>query len=518
MVRRWEWHFALLALGCFSALFLLAKATDTTLPATDAADHAALAMQATALGWIPHFPIGGDSIARIWGAGYNDHPFVPFVLMGKLMRLFGPTAWSAKLLPCLLSVGCVLEVAWLGILLRSRLTGILAALMLALTRPFWIDALNNHLDNAMSFFILASFIAWERRRPLLAGALAGVGLWFKTPVAFLLFPTFALAAVIRGNWGPTLRKLALAFLVAALTGAAMWAVVGFTGGWEWVRDYWTRQFWGTAVGGRAGAQSSDPLIFFRTLKASFVPWSLFVIWALAWASWRGRLKRPGVLIPLCAVTVLAVAISSIRFKYGHYFAPAYPFLCLLAAQPLVGALQRFETTVYRGLAAATLVLATFLVCTPVEPSPESFPALRKFVPYIQGEGSCADRVLFVRGAHPYAGDGDYEHLVAFYTGRKLLSFDCTEAGAASRDPAVRWILVSGPELRGCLGAEARAGFGRVYRYRDEYLLGRGPAPARAVTDLTPLGRELLAVTDCRAPELPQNRYEGPLGESAGDVR
>src|SRR4051812_26261392 len=151
---------AVIAVLCFSAVIFLAKASDSTLPATDASTHADLAMSATAHGWIPKLPLGQEGDGGNWGLGFNDHPFTFFYLSGWVMRFFGPDAWSAKLMPCLFSVGCVILVLLLGRLWRSTMFGLIAALILTLSRHFIIDGLNTHLDNVMGFFILASVLLW----------------------------------------------------------------------------------------------------------------------------------------------------------------------------------------------------------------------------------------------------------------------------------------------------------------------------------------------------------------------
>src|SRR5262249_49703976 len=160
---------------CFATVIFLAKAGDSTIPATDAATHAELAMSATAHGWIPKLPLAQAVDLGSWGEGFNDHPFTFFYVSGWFMRLFGPDSWSAKLIPCLFSVGSVMLTFSLGRVLRSTMLGLVAGIILALSRDFMRDGLNAHLDNVMLFFILASFIFWEKGRHVLAGVAVGLG-------------------------------------------------------------------------------------------------------------------------------------------------------------------------------------------------------------------------------------------------------------------------------------------------------------------------------------------------------
>src|SRR5262249_45350803 len=157
--------------------------------------------------------------------------------------------------PCLLSVGTVLLTAWLGAMLMSLPAGLAAGAILAFSKGFVVDAVNGHLDNVMGFFILASFALWLRGRRRAASVCAGGGMWFKTPVALLLFPALAAQELARGGprallSRPALPRLAGGAALALCAGMLVWVATGLIGGWELARDYWVRQLWGTAVGGR----------------------------------------------------------------------------------------------------------------------------------------------------------------------------------------------------------------------------------------------------------------------------
>jgi len=164
---------AAIALFCFSLIVFFAKSNESTVPAVDTAAHADLALNLTAHGVFSQIP------AHL--------PVSYFVLSGWVMRLLGPDSWSAKLTPGLFSVGCVMLTFALGRTLRSNVLGVLAGIILALSHDFIRDGLNAHLDGVMLFFILASFVFWERGKWALAGVAAGLGVWFKSPVALLVY-------------------------------------------------------------------------------------------------------------------------------------------------------------------------------------------------------------------------------------------------------------------------------------------------------------------------------------------
>ena len=159
---------AVLALLCLALVVFFAKSTESTLPATDAATHADLAMNATAHGWIPHLPLSEAAKDGHWGvSGYNDHPFLFFSISGAVMRALGPDGWSAKLVPCLFSVGCVMVLFFS----RARFFGrqrlaCLQELILVVTRPFIIDGLNAHPGRSHDVFHPAFFPGMGKRAAL----------------------------------------------------------------------------------------------------------------------------------------------------------------------------------------------------------------------------------------------------------------------------------------------------------------------------------------------------------------
>lgn len=388
---------AALALLCFALVVFLAKSSDSTLPATDAATHADLAMNATSHGLIPKLPLGQAVDGGHWGKGFNDHPFAYFYLAGWVMRWLGPDAWSAKLVPCLFSVGCVMLTLVLGRVLRSTMLGLIAGVILCLSRDFITDGLNAHLDNVMVFFILASFIFWERGKYVLAGVTSGLGVWFKSPVSFLLYPAVVLIHIVRLDIHKRIKPFIISAAVAVAVASIVWILTGFIGGWDLVQDYWLRQFWGTAVGGRGAVQEFDPFVFLSALRSHYMPWSILFAGGIVWNIALFRFRRSEFLVPACAAAVVIVAISSVRFKYAHYFVPAYPFMALIAAQPLAFLLERRERGFFRGFTVFTMLGATLILITPINPSPESFPALRRFIPYIQARGDCRDKIAMVEG-------------------------------------------------------------------------------------------------------------------------
>ncbi len=500
--------YAIFSLAALIALIVLGRANDTSLPPNDSALHALVALDATqAQGFVPRLPMGE----------FNDHPFPLFYLNGLVMRALGSTPWSARALPGLFAVALALSVAALGTRLRSWPFGFAAAIFLFLSPGALKTAASFHLDIPMLFFIVTSFWLWLRGSWGLAGVFAGLGMWIKTPVALLLVPVSFAWLGIRGELRTRLRGWIGMSACAIAVGFSVWALSGFLGGWDLVWDYWRRQLWGTAIGGRGQVQSPDLFLFFKVLRdREYLPALATLLPALAMIALGKHWRKKEVALPLLASGVLIAAISPLRFKYAHYFLPAFPFIALLQAQLLMPWLKRFEgqeeARFNFGFTGVTLVALAAVVVFPIPFAPEAFPALKRFNPYIQSYGNCEDQVLFVPGSHPYGGIVDYSIEIRYATGRKVQEAPCSELVRLASQPSAGWILMATSEEH-CLDAGTRSRFPTALRFGNQRLLtNRIPRETAfadshgSALDLSPLQRELQGSIDCRAPEIKRDRY------------
>jgi hypothetical protein len=184
-------------------------------------------------------------------------------------------------------------------------------------------------------------------------------------------------------------------------------------------------------------------------------------------------------------------------------------MALIGAQPLAFWLERQESRFYQSFVALTLVGASVVLATPLHVSPEHFPALRKFIPYIQASGDCRDEVVMVEGGQPFGSFSDYSELIRFYTGRQVRLADCQTVNLAAQRREVKWILIAGKNYTSCLDDSVRKNFSKELVDGDQVLLARpgmiGSADVAKI-DLTPLNRDLTAVRDCEAAPLENDSY------------
>lgn len=503
------------ALFCLGLLLYLGKANDVLLRGIDSNIHATAALQVTSQGFAPRVPIpmlpdaAQESPERL--ERFNDHPFFSFWVNGGILRALGPNAFAARLTTALASAATVLLTLAIGAHFGSVGYGLVAAFLLAVARDWVFTGATMSLDPLMISFIVLSFWLALKERWWLVGAAAGVGLWIKTPIVLLVYPTLGLALVFRRSlerrWDrQTLRGLIQAFSVSVALGALFWGLTAAFGNAEAVRDYWSRQLWGTAVGGR-GAVDHQPWLFLTTLRLGFLPGLPLLLYAIYWVSRRNRFKKPGFLLLASAVACVAIPVTLMRFKMGHYFTPTFPFLALMAALPFDAWANRHERKLWTGVIGLTLGLLTFAVTTPFKFAPESFLALKRFMPFMQTYGSCSDRVTLVPGGEPIGSAQDYTLVLHTYVQKPVDTVGCASLGEHLRSsPRTQWVVLAAADYERCVPVPQRGQFGLKLRAGGQLLLGRGPAPRAEVVDLTPLQRELQMSADCVAPPYAKDIY------------
>lgn len=507
---------ALVSLLALSFTVFLGKSYEVLLRGIDSNIHAAVAVNVTSQGVTPQLPMpfsitetpqtetGRTLDPRVY---FNDHPFFPFWLNGWIMKALGPSAWSARFLTALSSVGCVLLTFLIGAALDSTLLGITSALFLIFTRDFILTSATMSLDTMMIFFILLTFFLWLKKKWLLLGIFSGIGLWVKTPVVLLVFPTAFIVRWIQGNLKKEAIPLIKAGVLACAVGSLVWLATGMLGGWPIVEDYWVRQVWGTAVEGRQLSYGRDWWMFPRTIKTGFLPGFPFLLFALVKIFFKKSWKTPAVLVPLSAVLILGTILTSMRFTLGHYYTPIFPFLALLASQSVLDFLRKRENGFYAAIGYGTPVLLSILLSCPISFGPEAFLSLKRFMPFIQTYGSCKDPVLLIQGGEPIGSSLDYQLVLNFYTNHPVRVADCGQASEMIRTTSPVWVIVSDENFHGCLTSELRDRYSTRFLAGNLYLLAQaGTIPENGRVDLTPLERELRPSVDCVAPAYSQDRY------------
>lgn len=494
-----------LALVSLSVVVLMSKAYESTLQAMDSSIHARLALEVSKGGWVPKLPM--PNLHEKGGEFFNDHPFTLFFIVGKFMRIVGAEAWSARFIPSLFGVLCVLLVKKIGDEFFSKRVGFFSALLLLFTPLFIQFTARFQLDPAMIFFITFSFYLWLKNKSVAAGLSVGAAVAFKSPVGFLLFPSILLAHTLERRWSrKRFKPLLVAGLASLIFPLLIWWIADRISGQPLMNDYLSRQVFGTAVEGRHQGVAFDPLYFLHEVLRRNLPWKLWLLLAAFCLFKFPRkipLPRPHFSLIASGAVVLIVVISAMRFKFPHYYLPAFPLLAILFAAMIDPLFQKIES----GARSVVLVLAYIaplvLLILPIHTAPEMFPALRKFATFIQSAGTAKDRVLFVENAEPYGTAGDYFVETIFYTGRRYLETQCANANPLIEKEKPEWIITSGARLQDCVSDRNLTRYPFRIQLGNQFLLGQKNVTGSA-TDLTPLYRELKVPVDGEPAPLPKD--------------
>ena len=344
----------------------------------------------------------GDWVTPSWnGTTFFDYPVWGYWMVALSFKLFGPTAFAARL-PVALAASVVV-IATFGLLWRlapaglpehQRLgRGLLGASVLA-TTPAWIgwarsSTTDMFLSSAITLALygfalveLAPRAAGERRweGPLgrvVMALFAGIAVLAKGPVGLLL-PGLVIVVFLglRGGWTRWLQPLpllAMALLFLGVTApwyaaAAQANGMAFIGGFLGFSNL--QRF--TSV---LYAHPGPPWFYLPWVLILVLPWSLLLPLAIArtrfwrWSTWRqGSSAEALPQFLLVWLVVIVGFFSAAATKLPGYVLPAMPAAALLVAQLLGPAgLARPGWPLRTSVGANALVLALAAVAAALAP-------------------------------------------------------------------------------------------------------------------------------------------------------
>lgn len=314
---------------------------------------------------------------RVGGDLYQDKPPVFFWAIAGFYEITGELR-VAFLLPSLLAaLGTLLLVYDLGRRLWSREAGFAAALLLAVSLQFVMQARAAQIDMLLTFFATAALYGIARhllagpdwRAYALGGFAAGVGVITKGTgflALLLVLPFFALRRLgFAGLWegrGGARWWLAPA---AALVAIACWFVpmvvaVGLSGdaGLEAYRDELLLKQ--TVTRYAAAWHHHEPWYYFvlNVIPGLWLPGTALLPWLVPrWRdAWRARDGRPWLLLGW--VLLVVAFFSASAGKRGVYVLPALPAFALACGPYLASiAARRGPQAIVFAVAAAVVLLA-----------------------------------------------------------------------------------------------------------------------------------------------------------------
>jgi len=309
----------------------------------------------------------GDWITPWWnGERFFDYPVWGYWMVALSFRLFGVSAWAARL-PVALAASVVVVATYLLLLSwapagepirRSQGRALLGASVLA-TSPGWIgwgrtSTTDMFLSSAITLALYGFLLALRHpHHPRLAplgrvgfALFSAIAVLAKGPVGLLL-PGLVITVFLSltGRWGPWLRPAPLLAMAALFAGVALpWYAaaaqvngMAFLGGFL---GFSNLQRFTTVIYDHPG----PPWFYLPWVLLLLLPWSLFLPAAIGalrfwrWDRWRPaiaaadeRAVRQLPLVLLLWLTLMVAFFSAAATKLPGYILPALPAGALLVA-------------------------------------------------------------------------------------------------------------------------------------------------------------------------------------------
>jgi 4-amino-4-deoxy-L-arabinose transferase-like glycosyltransferase len=283
------------------------------------------------------------------GEVYTHKPPLLFWLVSAAARLGGGlNETTARWVPCLAAVGCVLATYLLGVRLVGQRAAWFGALVLASSQRFFLEARWLHTDSLLALWVVLALAGAHRG---LSGQRAG---WLA------MYVSMGLACLTKGPIGLALPAAALLVYLAsrkelgrlkecgawwgiplALSPAATWLLAasrraGFDP-WEVLGKQVVQRF-------QEGLHHPRPFYYYLiALPLAFLPWTLLLPGVLIHALPRIQEKRRSELLFLYGWLVGGLALLSLSVeKRPSYLLPLFPALALLVGFFLDSYLTRFD--------------------------------------------------------------------------------------------------------------------------------------------------------------------------------
>jgi 4-amino-4-deoxy-L-arabinose transferase-like glycosyltransferase len=278
------------------------------------------------------------------GIDYLDKPPLLFWLNALFFKIFGMSHFVYRLPSFLFMILGVFSTFKLGRLLYGRKVGLIAALFFATNQTTFIVIHDVRTDTILTALVV--FAIWQLTKylreggawPFILGFVGiGAGMLQKGPIA-LMIPLLALGAdaLYRRSWKDIFRwEWLLGLLIIFITLTPMlWGLYqqhGMTG----FRFYFWTQSFGRLTGENEWVDSTSYFYFVHTFLWSYLPWTIFALFALVTGFrdlFRGRSSE---IITLGGFTLAFIAFSMSQYKLPHYLYVVFPLISVLTAQKLL---------------------------------------------------------------------------------------------------------------------------------------------------------------------------------------
>lgn len=315
-----------------------------------------------------------------------DKPALPFLLIVACYKIFGISAWAARLPSALAAVLLVVYTYWSTIAFLGKRAALIAALILCASPLFSIVGHVALSDEPLTMFLGIALLSFARVLILadkwtipIAYASLAVAILLKGPIALVLCfciigsyfaisgqgLQLALARIKRLN--PLLGVL---FLLAGCLPYYLLAHVTTNG--AFTHDFFWRQNLGRFEG---TVNHQEPIWWYLPIwLGGFFPWTVVLLSSGMWLKkvWAHRVngtKRQSFLVFACLwLLIVLVLFSAIPTKLPTYIVPSSPALAIIVAAYLQSLLRRQTNQHSRVFYAVSCLLGvTYVSCALLVP-------------------------------------------------------------------------------------------------------------------------------------------------------
>lgn len=307
---------------------------------------------------------------KINGELYDQKPHLLFWLAGFGIEIFGNTNFAFKIFPAIWGLLGLYFAFRLGKLLFSKEVGKLAALLAGTSQIFALYLFDIHTDTVLqtgvifALWQLAAYLKNKKIVHFIFGFIGiGLAMFSKGPVGAIV-PFFAVFFYLLAE--KDYRQLfhpkwffGIIITLLVISPALIHLYKGF--GWEGIQFYFITNNFGRISGEYVGS-SNDYLFYFHTILWAFIPWPIFILFAVfseikSWFS--KKVNNNWGFFLLGGVLVFMFILSIAKGKAPNYFLLAVPILSVLTAKWISG-IEKLSKKKRNILFIAQQILIVFL--------------------------------------------------------------------------------------------------------------------------------------------------------------
>lgn len=285
---------------------------------------------------------GSYLIVKHCGEDYLDKPPLLFWLSALFFKIFGIHNWSYKLPSYLFTLLGIFSTYKLATSLYDKQVGKLSALILYTCQAFFMFNNDVRTDTLLAACVItATWMLYEFSQQnkwyrLLGGFLfIALGMMAKGPIGAVA-PALAIGShlLLKKDWKKLFNwKWLLGIPVVLLVLLPMCWGLYIQHGWKGVEFFFWTQSFGRITGENVWRNDAGYFFFVHTFLWSFLPWSLFAVYALAdtLIAFFKRRTLPEY-VSLFGFLLTFIALSLSKYKLPHYIFVVFPLIAILTAE------------------------------------------------------------------------------------------------------------------------------------------------------------------------------------------